>query len=139
MKLIGAFFLLLFGEMALAQSGGSGWQEGFKFTSGAFKNGGLIPAAFTCDGEDNSPPLSWKNPPPGTKSFALILEDPDAPAGTWIHWVVYDIPENVRSLKAALAKKGPLANGALLGASWGVDAFEREGYWGPCPPPGRKH
>jgi Raf kinase inhibitor-like YbhB/YbcL family protein len=97
----------------------------FNLTSSAFQNGGAIPTQFTCDGAGQSPPLAWDEPPPGTKSFALIVDDPDAPSGTFHHWGAYDIPAATRSIAA--------------GQSVGVQAVNdsgNAGYKGPCPPPG---
>ncbi len=74
-----------------------------KITSSAFEEGGMIPKKYTCDGENVSPPLSWSNSPSGTKSFALICDDPDAPAGIWVHWVVYNIPAGEKGLIEAIA------------------------------------
>ena len=74
---------------------------GFTLTSAAFRAGGTIPPAHTCDGQDASPPLAWTGPPPGTNSFALISDDPDAPGRTWVHWVVYNLPPSARRLPEA--------------------------------------
>lgn len=99
--------------------------------SSAFQEGGIIPAKYTCDGTDISPPLAWHNIPPATKSFVLICDDPDAPAGTWVHWVVYDIPRKVTELSEGIFVK---QLGAVEGInSWGTS---RRGYGGPCPPSG---
>ena len=94
-------------------------------TSSAFPNGGAIPTEFTCDGAGQSPPLSWGEPPPGTKSFALVVDDPDAPSGTFSHWGVFDIPASTRSL----------ATGQSAGTEVAND-FGKPGYGGPCPPKG---
>jgi Raf kinase inhibitor-like YbhB/YbcL family protein len=95
--------------------------------SGAFPDGGAIPRRYTCDGDDVSPPLSWREAPPGTASFALVVDDPDAPAGTWVHWVLFDVPASVSAIQ-----EGALPPGAREGKnSWG-----RSGYGGPCPPSG---
>ncbi len=100
--------------------------------SPAFANEGLIPSKYTCDGENISPPLKWGNFPKETKSFAIINDDPDAPMGTWVHWVIYNIPANVNSLSENIPKAEKLPNGALQGKnSWG-----KIGYGGPCPPSG---
>lgn len=107
-------------------------------TSPAFKPDGLIPARHTCDGEDVSPRLDW-TPVPAAKAFALIMDDPDAPAGTWVHWVLYDIPAATVHLDEGLPKTDTLLATAKHGACWGVDRFERVGYSGPCPPPGKPH
>ena len=101
-------------------------------TSSAFKNGSPIPAIYTCKGNDTSPALSWNDPPSNTKSFALIMDDPDAPGGTWVHWVIYNIPASARGLQEATPTKIQLADGSLNGVnSWG-----NLGYGGPCPPSG---
>lgn len=101
-------------------------------TSPAFAQGQPIPARFTCDGEDISPALNWGEPPAGTRSFALIMDDPDAPAGTWTHWVLFNIPADMRSLDEAVPALETLTSGARHGKnSWG-----RLGYGGPCPPAG---
>lgn len=107
--------------------------------SPAFRAGGLIPKKYTCDGEDVSPPLRWDAAPAGTGSWALIMEDPDAPAGTWVHWVVYDIPPAAEGLEEGAPKTGTLAGGAKQGGSGGVRSFPQRGYTGPCPPAGAPH
>ena len=103
--------------------------------SSVFSNGGAIPPKFTCDGPDVSPALSWNDPPPGTKAFALIMDDPDAPAGTWVHWVLYDLPAGVKQLPEG----GPKAKDLEIGARQGSNDFQRIGYSGPCPPRGATH
>ncbi len=100
--------------------------------SQAFQPGELIPAKYTCDGQDISPPLNWSDPPTGTKSFALIADDPDAPAGTWVHWVIWNIPASTRSLAENVPKTESLPSGARQGTT----DFRRVGYGGPCPPSG---
>ena len=87
----------------------------FQMTSAAFQNGGQIPKRFACDGQDDSPALSWIDPPAGTKSLALIVDDPDAPVGTWVHWVLYDLPLGTRQLPEGVAKDRELPDGALQG------------------------
>ena len=111
----------------------------FKLTSPAFKNGETIPALYTCEGKDPSPELNWTGAPAGTKSFALVMDDPDAPVGLWVHWVLYDIPGGLAGLPGNLPKTERVLDGAKHGASWGVDSFSRTGYGGPCPPPGKPH
>lgn len=103
--------------------------------SSAFQNGGDIPRKHTCDGADVSPPLSWENPPPRTKAFALIADDPDAPVGTWVHWVIYDLPGEIRDLREGVATAETLPNGAKQG----MNDFGKVGYGGPCPPRGPAH
>ncbi len=106
-----------------------------KVTSSAFTDGQPIPAKFTCEGKDVSPALQWTGAPPNTKSFALIADDPDAPAGTWVHWVLYDLPPNTSELAEGVAPKESLPNGAKQG----INDFRKTGYGGPCPPPGKPH
>jgi len=107
----------------------------FSLSSQSFQNGSDIPKKFTCDGEDVSPELSWTDPPAGTNSFAFIADDPDAPAGTWTHWVLYDLPAETRDLPEGVPKEPQLANGARQGRN----DFKKIGYNGPCPPPGKPH
>jgi len=106
-----------------------------KVTSPAFSAGQPIPTKYTCDGADVSPPLKWDGVPDGTKSLALICDDPDAPAGTWVHWVVYDLPRTATELTEKTAATDTLPNGAKQG----LNDFKRTGYGGPCPPPGETH
>jgi Raf kinase inhibitor-like YbhB/YbcL family protein len=106
-------------------------------TSPAFTAGASIPAKYTCDGANISPPLSWTDVPPGTKSLALIVDDPDAPdpaapQRTWVHWVVYDIPPEARGLPEGV---GP--HELPRGARMGLNDWKKPGYGGPCPPIGR--
>jgi Raf kinase inhibitor-like YbhB/YbcL family protein len=105
-------------------------------SSRSFPNGGYIPKQFTCDGADISPELSWTNPPPGAQSLALIAEDPDAPVGTWTHWVIFDLPPSTRSLPEGVGKTmDQLPDGGRQGAN----DFGKIGYGGPCPPAGKPH
>ncbi len=101
-------------------------------TSSAFEAGAMIPAKYTCDGDDVSPPLSWSRPPEGTRSLAVISDDPDAPVGVWVHWVLYNWPVDAGDLPEALPTDAELPNGARQG----VSDFGRPGYGGPCPPSG---
>ena len=107
----------------------------FELVSSAFKVGDSIPRRYTCEGEDLSPPLHWTVPPAATKSFVMIADDPDAPAGTWVHWVIYDLPLDLRGLTEGVPPKDRLPNGSLQG----LNDFKRVGYGGPCPPPGKPH
>ncbi len=107
----------------------------FRITTTAFPNGGDIPQKFTCDGADMSPLLAWTDPPAGTQAFALIMDDPDAPAGTWVHWVLYDLPGDTSGLPENVPKQPELENGAHQGRN----DFRKTGYGGPCPPPGKPH
>lgn len=111
----------------------------FNLATPAFDNNGTIPRKYTCDGEDLSPALKWADVPAGTRSFALIMDDPDAPPGTWVHWVIYDIPGDAKGLDEGLPKRETLPNGAKQGLCWGVNDFSKVGYYGPCPPPGKPH
>jgi len=106
-----------------------------RLVSSVFEHLGQIPRRYTCEGEDVSPPLSWTDPPPGTQSFALLVEDPDAPDPeapkmTWVHWVLYDIPAGARGLEEGVSS---LPEGTLEGRN----DWKRTGYGGPCPPIGR--
>jgi Raf kinase inhibitor-like YbhB/YbcL family protein len=107
----------------------------FVLRSPDFDNGAKIPRVFSCEGDDRSPALEWSNPPAGTKSFALIAEDPDAPFQTWVHWLIYNIPGKAHSLPAGVEKKEELADGTRQGKN----NFRKIGYDGPCPPPGNAH
>src|ERR1035441_8519408 len=110
-----------------------------QITSTAFTEGQPIPAKYSCEGSDASPPLKWTNAPANTKSFALIMDDPDAPVGTWVHWVLYDIPATLKELPQGVPKTVAGPGGSMHGVCWGVDEYERVGYYGPLPPPGRPH
>lgn len=101
-----------------------------QLSSSAFQNGQAIPAEFTCDGANHSPPLTWSDPPAGTKSFALVLEDPDAPSGTFRHWGLYDLPANRVSLAAGEG------GGAAPDFEQVTNDFGKAQYDGPCPPQG---
>ena len=102
----------------------------FAISSTAFPNDGDIPRKFTCDGADVSPELSWIGPPPGAESFALIADDPDAPVGTWTHWVLFDLPVATTSLAEGVSKIDELPGGERQGRN----DFRKIGYNGPCPP-----
>jgi Raf kinase inhibitor-like YbhB/YbcL family protein len=108
-------------------------------SSPAFEFSDQIPKVHTGDGEDSSPALRWMKVPPGTKSFALVMDDPDAPDGTWVHWVLYDLPATLTELPPGVPKTEEGPAGSKHGACWGVDSFERVGYYGPLPPPGKTH
>jgi Raf kinase inhibitor-like YbhB/YbcL family protein len=103
-----------------------------RITSTAFKEGGTIPRKYTCDGSDISPPLAWSSVPRGTKSLALICDDPDAPGKTWVHWVVFNIPADIEALPENVPDQKILSSGAKQGMS----DFQKIGYGGPCPPGG---
>ena len=100
--------------------------------SSAFKAGESIPSKYTCDNIDVSPQLAWSKVPNGTKTFALIADDPDAPSGTYVHWVMFNIPGDQRELSENIPKTETLENGAIQG----TNDFGKIGYGGPCPPSG---
>jgi Raf kinase inhibitor-like YbhB/YbcL family protein len=103
-----------------------------ELTSSAFAAGQPIPRSYTCDGADMSPPLQWGAPPAHTQSFALIVDDPDAPLGTWTHWVLYNLPASARELPAGVAAGAERPDGSRQGHN----SSNRAGYQGPCPPSG---
>ena len=101
-------------------------------TSSAFTEGGMIPKRYTCDAEDVSPDLTWTGVPEGTKSLALICDDPDAPMGTWVHWVLFNLSPDTSELHAEIPSEKTLRNSARHGKN----DFGKLGYGGPCPPSG---
>ena len=101
--------------------------------SAAFAAGAVIPAEFCCS--RISPPLSWSQVPEGTKSIAVLCDDPDAPAGDWVHWVLFNLPSDATELPKGMPTIPILPNGAIQGTT----DYGRSGYDGPCPPPGRPH
>ena len=103
-----------------------------KITSSAFDEGGMIPEKYTCDGIDVSPPLMCTSIPDGTKTIALIGDDPDAPMGTWVHWVLFNLPANTKEISENIQPERELENGAKQG----MNDFRKIGYGGPCPPGG---
>lgn len=103
-----------------------------KLSSPSFEDGGMIPSKFTCDGLNVSPALKWSSFPEGVKSFALISDDPDAPAGDWVHWVIFNLPPQTHELLENVPPHKTLENGARQG----VNDFRKIGYGGPCPPGG---
>lgn len=107
----------------------------FTLSSSAFPNGGDIPRKYTCEGADVSPELSWTAPPSDTHGLVLIADDPDAPVGTWTHWVLYDLPAATTALPENVAKMDDLPSGGRQGRN----DFKKIGYGGPCPPPGKPH
>ena len=107
----------------------------FSLKSAVFSYGGEVPWKHTCNGPDVSPALNWSDPPPKAASFSLIVDDPDAPGGTWVHWVLYDLPGSARELPEGVAKLPDLPDGSHQGKN----DFGRIGYGGPCPPRGTVH
>ncbi len=106
-----------------------------QLTTPAFAPGEAIPQQYTCDGQDTSPALLWSGVPPGAQSLALIMDDPDAPGGTWVHWVLYNLPPDIAGLEAGVEKSEQVSGLGLQG----VTDFRRPGYGGPCPPAGSEH
>jgi Raf kinase inhibitor-like YbhB/YbcL family protein len=127
------------GVPVVCQPGGSATAKeksmSFQVTSSAFAEGQSIPKKHTCDDKDVSPPLKWSGAPVLTQSFALIADDPDAPVGTWVHWVLYDVPAATSELAEGVDRSQQLPSGARQG----INDFHRVGYGGPCPPPGKPH
>jgi len=125
------FLLCPFQGKAQPDSGTIGGKK-MKVTSTAFKEEGTIPKSYTCDGPNISPPISWDSVPEGTKGLALISDDPDAPMGTWVHWVIFNIPPDNRELPENVPSQKVLPGGAKQG----INDFRTIGYSGPCPPGG---
>jgi Raf kinase inhibitor-like YbhB/YbcL family protein len=130
-------FFLALGIGALGCRAESDESKGaaMKLTSTAFQEGGTIPKLYTCDDKDVSSPLSWSGAPEGARSFALICDDPDAPRGTWVHWVLWNLPAGTHELPENVPHEKTLASGARQG----TNDFRKIGYGGPCPPPGKPH
>jgi Raf kinase inhibitor-like YbhB/YbcL family protein len=127
----------LFAGLLCCALSGTAYSENAKMqiSSNAFSHNSAMPAQYTCDGQDTSPPLSWSGIPPGTKSLVLIVDDPDAPDPaaprmTWVHWVLYNLPPTTQGLAEAVRNLPP-------GTREGVNDWKRTGYGGPCPPIGR--
>ncbi len=108
---------------------------GLALFSPAFPNNGTLPPRFACDGADRSPPLRWLGAPDGTGSFALVMKDPDAPRGEWVHWLLYEIPAELRGLGEGLPRVTEITG---VGRQ-GINDYGQLGYGGPCPPPGPPH
>ena len=106
-----------------------------QLTSPAFRNGATLPVQYTCDGKNISPPLTWSGAPAESESLVLIVNDPDAPIGDWVHWVLYGLPPSTNSLVEDLSKSQYLPGGARQG----LNDFKHLGYGGPCPPAGKPH
>lgn len=123
---------LIVGPLILLRGGPA---SAFELQSPAFPPGGDIPVKYTCDGRDVSPALRWADPPVGTKGLALINDDPDAPGGTWVHWVLYGIPATIRELREGVPAQDTVGG---IGRQ-GVNDFRKAGYGGPCPPRGPAH
>jgi len=138
---IGVAILLILAALSACQGTQPAPQAGpesgttIQLESSVFEDQGTIPQRFTCDGEDLSPPLSWSEPPAGTQSLLLVFDDPDAPVGTWDHWLLFNIPPTIRSLP-----EGIPADAVVEGiGTHGSNSWHRLGYGGPCPPKGSTH
>jgi len=131
---LGGLFLGAKG-MATPLAGDAAGGPTMTLTSTAFNEGDPIPKKYTGEGEDVSPPLAWSNPPGGTLAYALICDDPDAPVGTWVHWVMYNIGATTLSLKEGV----PKIEESPEGVRQGKNDFGKIGYNGPMPPPGKAH
>jgi len=134
MCVAGLLFTIVLGVPAV-DSAESGSPQKFILTSSGFQGGAEIPRKYTCYGDDVSPPFRWANPPTGTKAFAMIADDPDAPGGTWVHWVIYDFSAETKELTEAISRSEVIAGGAKQG----INDFRKVGYGGPCPPSGPAH
>jgi Raf kinase inhibitor-like YbhB/YbcL family protein len=134
MKILIVLLVLLSSFYSLAQreTKQEGGKMEIKLKSTAFKEGEFIPKKYTCDGENVSPPLEWSGIPAATKSIALICDDPDAPMGTWVHWVIFNIPASANKLNEKISSHKVLEDGTAQGNN----DFRKIGYGGPCPPGG---
>jgi Raf kinase inhibitor-like YbhB/YbcL family protein len=123
---------VIFVGLSLSPLSSGGSHMAITITSSAFTEGAMIPKKHTCDADDISPDLKWSGVPQGAKSLALICDDPDAPVGTWVHWVLFNIPPDITALQAGIPADATLKNGARHGKN----DFRKLGYGGPCPPGG---
>lgn len=126
-RALAAFFV------AVAVGGASA--SGFTLASDKFADGKPIPADETCDGADHSPVLQWDGAPEATKAYALVVHDPDAPGGSFVHWILYNVPAAAKSLDGAMDTSSKLGDGSMQGKN----GFGKTGWAGPCPPRGEKH
>ncbi len=133
-KIVIALLALLFIAFSGCKGGGAAVKK-MNVESPAFANGEFIPVKYTGMGEDVSVPLKWSGAPDGTKSFAIVMDDPDAPIGVFTHWIIFDIPADQNSLEEGVPRVPVLENGAKQG----TNDFGRIGYNGPMPPPGKVH
>ena len=138
-SIVTALSLMFFACQAQSQQQTAPKEEGktmsFRLTSSAFQHESTIPVQYTCDGPDVSPPLKWEGTPDGTRSLVLICDDPDAPMGTWVHWVMYNIPGD----RTELPEDVPKQDVVFGQIRQGINDFKRIGYGGPCPPAGKPH
>ena len=126
------FILSSFYSLAQRETKQEGGKMEIKLTSTAFREGDYIPKKYTCDGENVSPPLAWSGIPSTAKSIALVCDDPDAPMGTWVHWVIFNIPPSINKLNEKIPTDKVLEDGTTQGSN----DFRKIGYGGPCPPGG---
>jgi len=127
--------LAVCGVYALGAVTSAGGSSSMTIASDAFEDGKPIPRKYTCDGADRSPPLHWQAVPEGTASLALIVDDPDAPSGTWNHWLLYNMPPATQAVGEGVPATAALGDGSRQG----TNDFGKVGYGGPCPPPGSTH
>jgi hypothetical protein len=132
-SIVGCIYIFTVGVTPFLSAATKGGTMDLK--SSAFQSGATMPRKYTCDADDVSPRLSWSDVPAGTKALALIADDPDAPGGTWVHWVIYDLPADAAELPEGVPSKETLQSGAKQG----VNDFRKVGYGGPCPPEGKPH
>ena len=130
-----AFYLVMSMAVVNLLAAEKARKDQMQLTSTAFAEGAAIPAKHAYDVKNVSPPLKWSGVPPGAKSLVLIADDPDAPVGTWVHWVLYDLATTTTELPEDVAKSQFVAGGAKQG----LNDFRQLGYGGPCPPPGKAH
>ncbi len=123
---------IVFSNYTISQTKKEVKKMAIQIESSAFKYGDFIPSKYTCDGINVSPPLKWSDIPEGTKSIALICDDPDAPIGDWVHWVLYNIPPETRELNENIPNERTLKDGSIHG----LNDWKKYGYGGPCPPSG---
>lgn len=135
MKLIISLTVAVLFVSCSDDDGGNGSTGSLTVSSAAFSSGSDIPVQNTCDGVNDSPPIQWTGIPEGTQTLAMIMDDPDAPGGTFVHWVLFNIPGTVNSLAEAACPNGVLPTGCLRGEN----DFGTQGYSGPCPPTGSNH
>ena len=135
MTRIALLIVVSLSTVAYAQKAPGGASMTFSLTSSGFGSGAEIPQQYTCKGADDSPALDWSGAPAKTAGFALIMDDPDAPAGTWVHWVLWNLPATVHSLPQGVPKQDQPGDGSRQGRN----SFKKVGYNGPCPPAGKSH
>jgi Raf kinase inhibitor-like YbhB/YbcL family protein len=126
---------IVLGLCVLGRDTSAGGSSSMTIASDAFEDGKPIPRKYTCDGADRSPPLHWQGVPEGATTLVLVVDDPDAPSGTWNHWLLYNMPSATQALGEGVTTKATLGDGSRQG----TNDFGKIGYSGPCPPPGSTH